>query len=50
MCLPLRKSLAIVEKLLVTDAAREGRLVLFKASERLYGSVDSLIAIDLKEK
>lgn len=50
--LPLRKSLAIAEKLLVIDVAREGRLVLFKdvAPKRLYGSVDSLITIHLKER
>lgn len=50
MCLPMRKFLAIAEKLLVMDAAREVRLVLFKVPERLYGSVDSPIATDLKEK
>lgn len=50
MGLPLRKSLAIAEKLLAMDAAREGRLVLFKdvAPKRLYGSVDSLITIHFK--
>lgn len=50
MCLPMRKFLAIAEKLLVMDAAKEVRLVLFKVPERLCGSVDSLIATDLKEK
>lgn len=38
--------------MVISGATREGRLVLFKgmAPERLYGSVNSLMAIDLKER